>query len=138
MDSGPYLKTVLLIDDDGFDQRLYRRVIERSGMVGELVSFRLAEEALDWLREHGPGAATVIFLDINMPRMNGFEFLAAAADMFGAAELPPVVMMLTTSLDPRDRERASRIEAVKAYISKPLTKEHLVEAATFVARQSAA
>jgi CheY-like chemotaxis protein len=80
----------------------------------------------------------VIFLDINMPRMNGFEFLAAAQDLLGAAALPPVVMMLTTSLDPRDRVRASAFAAVKSYINKPLTEAHVGQALDLVNARLAA
>lgn len=132
------IDTVLLIDDDAFDQRIYKRVIERSRIVGRTVGFQLAEEALDWLRREGPGAADVIFLDINMPRMNGFEFLEAAAGLFGEARVPPVVMMLTTSLDPHDRERAAGYASVKSYISKPLTEEHLGQALDLVNARAAA
>ena len=132
------LGTVLLVDDDAFDQRLYRRVMERSGLVRLVVSFQMADAALVWLRAEGPGTVDVIFLDINMPRMNGFEFLSAAGELFGAASLPPVVMMLTTSLDPRDRAQAMTFEAVKAYISKPLTVGHLGEALSLVNARVAA
>jgi CheY-like chemotaxis protein len=134
----PRIGTVLLIDDDSFDQRIYRRVIERSGLVARLVGFQMADEALDWLRLEGPEAVDVIFLDINMPRMNGFEFLSAASELFGATTMPPVVMMLTTSLDPRDRARAASFDAVKSYISKPLTQAHVAAAAALVEQRAAA
>lgn len=131
------LDCVMLIDDNAFDQRVYRRVIERSGLVGHLVAFQMAEEALAFLvaGQHPPD---VIFLDINMPRMNGFEFLTAAQEMLGAGAVPPVVMMLTTSLDPRDRTRAATYAAVRAYINKPLCEQHLGEALHLVNARVAA
>jgi len=126
------LKRIMLIDDEMFDQLAYRRVIDQSGLVGETVMFQSAEEALAHLRDPGTEPFDAIFLDINMPRMNGFEFLSAAHEELGGAFATAVIIMLTTSLDPRDRERAAQFDVVKRFIAKPLTKEHLVEVAEMV------
>jgi CheY-like chemotaxis protein len=121
------LGTVLLIDDDAHVQRLCRRVFDRSRLVARGIGFQLASDALDWLGAEGPAATDAIFLDVNMPAMDGFEFLDAAAARFGDA-VPPVLMMLTTALLPRDRDRAGRFAALKGYVAKPLQSAHLAQA----------
>lgn len=125
MTGTPPIKTLMLIDDESFDQKLYQRVIARSGLVGEVLSYLYADTALAYLQSPGRKAVDVILLDINMPRMNGFEFLDAAVHSLGPSFARVVVVMLTTSLDPRDRDRAAAYPVVRRFIPKPLTVEHL-------------
>ena len=117
--------TAILIDDEQVDQILYKMVIDESGLVQSLMSFRYAQEALDYLQKPDRPEIDVIFLDINMPRMTGFEFLEAATAELGASFAKIVVVMLTTSMNPDDEERARQFPVVKEYIHKPLQKEHL-------------
>jgi CheY-like chemotaxis protein len=126
------IPTVLLIDDESFDQMLYKRVLARSGLVGEAISFLYADEALAYLTAPVHKVIDVIFLDINMPRMNGFEFLDAATTALGPDFAKLVVVMLTTSLESRDRERAMAYPAVRRFINKPLTVEHVAEVAALL------
>ena len=126
------VKRLLLIDDADIDQRLYRRMIERSEIVDEVVSFYYADEALNYLRANKTEEIDLIFLDINMPRMNGFEFLEAASDELGDSFAHVVIVMLTTSLNPADRERAESFSIVRDFINKPLTIDHVHHAASLV------
>lgn len=119
------IKLAVLIDDEEIDQRQYTRVMERSGLVEEVLTFTYADQALDHLKANKALEVDLILLDINMPRMNGFEFLTRATDELGAHFAKSVVVMLTTSLNPGDRERAESFPVVKDYINKPLTVEHL-------------
>ena len=123
------IKRLLLIDDADIDQRLYRRMLERSQMVEEIESFYYADEALEYLKSSRSVEIDVIFLDINMPRMNGFEFLEAAIDELGEAFTHVVIVMLTTSLDPADRARAEQFSVVRDFINKPLTVDDVKRAA---------
>ncbi|MFK7994341.1 MAG: response regulator [Granulosicoccus sp.] len=117
------IKLALLIDDSEIDQRLYKRVLNKSGLVEEVRGFAYADEALDYLLENPQLEVSVIFLDINMPRMNGFEFLEAASKQLEHDVAKVVVVMLTTSLNPDDENRARSFEAVKDFVSKPLSYE---------------
>lgn len=124
------IKTAMLIDDEEFDQRQYKRVLTRSGLVETVLQFTYADDALAHLEANPDLEVDIIFLDINMPRMNGFEFLEAATEKFGPDFVKTVVVMLTTSLNPNDRTRAESYEVVRDFISKPLTQdvlEHVVD-----------
>lgn len=123
------IKLALLVDDNNIDQRIYQRVISQSGVVAEVLSFTFADEALSYLQAHTDLVVDVIFLDINMPRMNGFEFLEQATETLGDEFAKVVVAMLTTSLNPNDRARAESFDKVKFFINKPLTIEHIEQVA---------
>ena len=119
------IKTAMLIDDSEADQLLYSMVMERSGYIDNVITFTYADEALDYIKQPDRDSIDVIFLDINMPRMDGFEFLEAASSELGDKFAKAVIVMLTTSLDPKDHERADHYSVVKDFINKPLTVEHI-------------
>lgn len=122
----------MIIDDEVFDQRIYKRTISRSGLVDELLSFYAADHAIEHLRTHQDLVVDAIFLDINMPRMNGFEFLDQATALFGPKFTRVCIVMLTTSINPKDMERAREFEVVKDFLNKPLTIDHVKMVADLV------
>ncbi|MEM6618880.1 MAG: response regulator [Pseudomonadota bacterium] len=121
----PRIGTLMVIDDNEVDQMIYRRIIRRSKMVGQVMPFLYATEALEYLCRPDRTPVDAILLDINMPRMDGFEFLEAATKRLGDRFVQVVVVMLTTSLDPGDRARAAQFPVVRNYFNKPLEEEHL-------------
>lgn len=125
------LGSVLMIDDEEIDQKQYKRILQRSGRTQEVHQFTYADEALDWLRDSPNKQVDLIFLDINMPRMNGFEFLDAIENEEPRSGCP-VILMLTTSLAPSDKNRALAHPMVRGFLSKPLRKHHLDEAAAML------
>jgi CheY-like chemotaxis protein len=133
MTTVPHINRVLLIDDEVVDLMIYKRVLNKSGMIDEVKSFSYAEEALQYLAESEGNGVDLIFLDINMPRMNGFEFLEAYQKAIGSGKSVPVMIMLTTSLAESDRERAEACNLVKGFFNKPLTVEQVLEASQLVA-----
>lgn len=116
---------LLSIDDSEFDQMLNERIVSRSGLVDDFVPFLDARDALDFLRQSDRKNVDAILLDINMPVMDGFQFLDAATAEFGEKFAGIVVLMLTTSLFPSDMKRAQSYRAVRDYFNKPLSKELL-------------
>lgn len=115
----------MVIDDNMIDQKLNRRVIERSGRVEHCLYFSGGEDALLYLRRTERPRVDAILLDVNMPRMTGFEFLDAATTEFGEGFTRVAVVMLTTSMSEADQHRAGRYSVVKDYICKPLDEGHL-------------
>ncbi len=131
------LRRVMIVDDDRFDQLAYKRILRKSDETIEVVSFQYATEALDYLKTEGRAELDAILLDINMPRMNGFEFLEAACRDLQERFERELVVMVTTSLDPRDRERAAGFSQVQAFFSKPLTAENISSISALVAKKQA-
>lgn len=116
---------IMLIDDEKMDQMIYRRVLSRSGYASSVEGFPTAMAALEHLRNPANARPDIIFLDINMPRMDGFEFLDAAISEFGADFTKAIVIMLTTSLNREDKERAAQYDVVKEFVNKPLSSSLL-------------
>lgn len=130
--------TVLVIDDDGYALRHCHRVADRSGLALRCLGFPAAAAALDWLAAEGPRAADAILLDVNMPGMTGFDFLAAAEARFGAAALPPVLMMLTTALPPALASSAARFASLRGFVEKPVSAADLARALALAEARRAA
>ena len=129
------LNRVILIDDSAIDNELHRRAIERSGLAGEIVSFTHADEALAYFRLPGALPLELLFIDINMPLMDGFELLDAAIAEFGETFEASSAVMLSTSMDPYDQNRVDDYRVLRDYCVKPLTTERFTE---IVARLDAA
>lgn len=129
------LNCILLIDDDEPTNFLNRMAVEELDCVQHIEVIQSAREALDYLDcANSPAPQRtdcpkpeLIFLDINMPAMDGWEFL----DRYNA--LPPesknsvIVIMLTTSFNPEDELKARKIESVSEFRNKPLTPDLLRE-----------
>lgn len=120
------LNCVMLIDDDRATNFLHEIVLEKADCAKTIKSLQSAEEALVYLKTKVNGKnpqPELIFLDINMPRMNGWEFLDEYHKLEDYEKGGVVVVMLTTSLNPSDSEKAKEIVDVKQFLNKPLTIE---------------
>ena len=125
------LACVLLIDDDHTTNYLNRLLLNRLHITEQVLVAHNGREALDLLAEHchspdSPSCPVLILLDVNMPVMNGFDFLAAYALLPEAQRQAMVVVMLTTSLHPQDVERAKHLH-VAGFLTKPLTTKQLAD-----------
>lgn len=125
----PRIIQILLVDDDEIDVMNVRRAFKRNNIANPLHVARNGIEALEMLRATGPNAIPrerrLVLLDLNMPRMNGLEFLR---DLRQDPDLRHItVVVLTTSDDERDRIEAYELN-VAGYILKPVTFIAFVEA----------
>ena len=123
--------TVMIIDDDAVNNTVCSLIINRAQFASSIQTFLRAGDALDYLREtlanNPEKLPDVIFLDINMPVMNGWEFLEAYKVLDEGQKSKIVIMMLTTSLNPWDRTKAEKISAITGFQVKPLSEEMLRE-----------
>ena len=120
IDLGNGTKPVVMVDDEELDHELVKRFHRRSGLANPLIHFLdgMAFIAhLEAVRNEVARHPVAVLMDINMPRMDGFETVEALRRDAHFHDLP-VVMMLTSSNDPCDRERATTAGA-DGYLLKP-------------------
>lgn len=121
------LDCIVLIDDDKMTNYLNQRIISKSGLVDHLLIFKNGKEGLEYLQNpNAPDyiSPNLIFLDINMPVMNGFEFLEEYNKLEESLRADKLMVMLTTSLLTKDIDSAKEYE-VSEFINKPLDEEKL-------------
>jgi len=124
------LKTILLIDDDEATNFIHQMVIKQVGCTENVVVKENGAEALEYLTSSIDGKypqPDLILLDINMPRMDGWEFLEEYKNLDDDQLAKTVIVMLTTSLNPDDKDKANVIPVITGFMSKPLTAEMLEE-----------
>lgn len=118
-------RPILLVDDDDVDVIITQRAVNDLKIVNELVRKVDGEDALDYLRNENNTRPCVILLDLNMPRMNGFEFLKAVK-VDSELKRIPVVVLTTSDVDQNVLDSFDL--GVAGYIVKPVDYKQFVEA----------
>ena len=115
---------VMLVDDNRDDNFFHERAIKQNNPGNIVISETSAVAALDYLKSTNPADThpDLIFLDINMPAVNGWEFLEAYNRLDKHLQSRAVVVMLTTSANPDDVAKAKTWSCVSEYRIKPLTQ----------------
>ena len=117
------LDCILLVDDSQEDNRFHQIIINKMDIANRIEFALNGQEALTYLTKENQIPPELIFLDINMPRMNGWEFLEQYKYLDPVQKARVVIMILTTSANPDDIKKAKEIEDVTGFETKPLTKE---------------
>ncbi|MEO6548963.1 MAG: response regulator [Ferruginibacter sp.] len=123
------LNCIMVIDDDEPTNFLNTLLIEEANCTKHLEIVESGLKALNYFEniqvaeENECILPDLVFLDINMPCMNGWEFLEEYKHLDKEEMKQPVIIMLTTSLDPEDRLKAANIPEVAGFENKPLTTE---------------
>ncbi len=117
-------RPILLVEDDRVDAMTVKRALKEIKVVNRLDVVGDGEEALSFLRDPENEMPCIILLDLNMPRMNGIEFLRVAKQDETLKKIPVVV--LTTSRDEQDKVDTFEM-GVAGYMVKPVDYQQFVE-----------
>lgn len=111
---------ILVVDDEDDCNFVTKLVLKKAGYTGRVTCFTEAEEALTFMRTK-EDLPHLMFVDINMPRVNGFEFLETCEEEDLLPNGLTSVVMFSSSNRPADLERALSFRSVKSYIEKALS-----------------
>ena len=118
---------LVFVDDDYATNYYHEIIIKDADIVQDLKFFQVPREALDYIKQNYENEESadpeVIFIDINMPQIDGWKFLSLLGEM--DIKNFPAIIMLSTSINPRDEERAKNNPHVFDFMNKPLTIEYL-------------
>ncbi|MGB3851007.1 MAG: response regulator [Tunicatimonas sp.] len=115
---------IFLIDDNTIDLLISRKLLLKHDQDLIVTEFSKAQEAILALQDTQEASPDLVLLDLNMPGMNGWEFLEAVKQKDYA---PERVFILTSSLDERDKTMATQYPSVKGYITKPLNTDSITK-----------
>lgn len=118
------LNKILLIDDDDLINFIHKKIISVSGCANEIVYVRSAMDGIEHLKTTDT-IPDLILLDLNMPAIDGWGFLEQRKKI--NINPSPKIIILTTSVNPDDRIKASKIKEVDDYLNKPLNPETITE-----------
>src|SRR5690606_14022171 len=126
--------TIALIDDDKVFQLIASRTIRAGNFQGRILLCTTGAEALVQLEQNADNVnelPEVIFLDINMPVVDGWAFMEEYIELKQRLRKPIRIYMVSSSVDHRDISRAQSFEDIREYICKPVTREKFAELLAF-------
>jgi CheY-like chemotaxis protein len=121
------INCILLVDDDNINNFINERLLKKLNITNNVKVAMNGEEALDFIKNNKEEIhPELILLDINMPVMDGFEFLQEYNKVDFNGKLKPHIIMLTTSTNPNDVNKVKQSD-ITGYINKPLTESKIME-----------
>lgn len=126
-----------IVDDDQIYQLVMKRTMEQSGYVKSILQFYDGEEAIGYFKEQfesKDALPELLLLDINMPYMNGWQFLDEFIKIKFSHDYKLTIFVVTSSTTQEDRNKADEYSIVSGYHIKPITKDKFVEMLESVTR----
>ncbi|MEM1337077.1 MAG: response regulator [Bacteroidota bacterium] len=114
------INKILLLDDNKATNFIHKKFIRMTGCAKEVVSFEIGANALQYLEDKENSFPNLIFVDINMPTMNGWEFFEHFSKIDRVERESCRSILLTTSLSPNDEDQMAEVKAVDEILIKPL------------------
>jgi len=121
---------ICIVDDDDVYQYTVTRALKSNNLVKKILVFSDGEEALDFVTDNiakKDNLPDVIFLDINMPIMDGWQFLEEYVKIKPRVGKQITIYMVTSSVDPVDVEKAEKFQEISDYLVKPIQPDQLRE-----------
>ncbi len=127
--------SVMLIDDNEIDNLINQKMVEAAHLSDYIYTHTGAKSAIEFLKNIEQlekdivesVLPDVIFLDIDMPLMDGFQFLEEFNKLKDTTISKCKIIMLTSSINPQDVSKSKKYESVKKYLNKPLSQESLMD-----------
>ena len=123
------VETICIVDDDSLYTLLLRKKIEKLNLCNNIVAHPDGEAAIEAIKNllaSGSSLPDVILLDINMPIMNGWEFMEAFAKLLPQIRKNVAIYIASSSIAQEDRQRAQANAYIRNYITKPLETDTLL------------
>lgn len=118
-----HFDAIFLVDDDPINNLINRRLLGKTGICSRIEEFQGGQDALEKIKDLNPDDNLLIFLDINMPVLNGWEFLNRYLETY--PDRVDKIVILSSSIDFQDRQRAEEYSIVSGFLEKPLTIEKI-------------
>jgi CheY-like chemotaxis protein len=126
-------RTVMLIDDNEIDNLINQKMIEAAAVAENIYTHTGAKSAIEFLKNMEKMDVAdkvlpdIIFLDIDMPLMDGFQFLDEFEKLTKLTKKKSRIVMLTSSINPQDFNRSKKYPNVKLYLNKPLSHDSIIK-----------
>jgi CheY-like chemotaxis protein len=117
----------IVIDDSKLDCFIAEKIIKNTGKCETIRSFLQAKDALDYIASTPPDdlSHTIVLVDIQMPVMNGFEFVEAFEQLPGSIVANYTIYVISSSINENDLQKVHNYKSVKQFLNKPLTSNNL-------------